>query len=137
MASVREMCERSGAVSHRAKLLWLLGAEALLWLGTRLAQAIFVERVGFSGPLIGPLVNLVILALLILPAVLVGMLCKQWQGAIALNVLAVVPAFLLSLAMPYVRPGPLGTGGLNFFVIIAGLGLLGWLLRFVRAEFAA
>jgi hypothetical protein len=26
---------------------------------------------------------------------------------------------------------------LTFFVIIAGLGLLGWLLRFVRAEFAA
>ncbi|HEY8323133.1 MAG TPA: hypothetical protein VIG77_01485 [Ktedonobacterales bacterium] len=126
-------------MSHRAKLLWLLGLEAVMWLAERLLLDNPRGPGGpeFSGPVLGPLVNLVILALLFLPAVLVGMLCRQWQAAIALNVLAVVPAFLLSLAMPYVRPGPLGTGGLNFFVIIAGLGLLGWLLRFVRAEFAA
>lgn len=35
------------------------------------------------------------------------------------------------------RPGSLLTDGLTFFAVIAGLGLLGWLLRFVRAEFAA
>jgi len=28
-------------------------------------------------------------------------------------------------------------GGLTLFVVVAALGLLGWLLRYVRAEFAA
>jgi hypothetical protein len=123
-------------VSRRTKLIALLCAEGVLWLAAMVMQTGNFGHVGVSSPLLGPLLNLVTLALLFVPAVLVGALCRQWQGAVALNPLAIVPAFALSLVLPFGRFA-YGLGGLTLFVVVAALGLLGWLLRYVRAEFAA
>ncbi|MGH2505135.1 MAG: hypothetical protein ACRDID_21710, partial [Ktedonobacterales bacterium] len=68
-----------------------------------------------SGPLLGTLVNLVILALLYLPAILIGMLCRQWQGAVALNVAAIIPGFLIYL---------IAFGGRGFGYGLNGLGIV-------------
>ena len=122
-------------MSRRTKLIALLCAEGVLWLAVMLLQTGEFGHVGASGPLLGPLLNLVFLALLFIPAVAVGALCRQWQSAIALNPLAIIPAFAVSLVLPF-RPA-YSLGGLTLFVVVAALGLLGWLLRYVRAEFAA
>lgn len=123
-------------MSRRTKLIALLSIEGLLWLAVQVIPMNQFGNVAFSGPVLGPLVNLVIVALLFAPAVLVGALCRQWQGAVALNPLAIIPAAAVSLLVPYTRTA-YGLGGLTLFIVIAALGLLGWLLRFVRAEFAA
>lgn len=123
-------------MSHRTKLIALLCAEGLLWLAVMVLQEGLLGHAGVSGPLLAPLANLVTLALLFIPAVLVGALCRQWQSAVALNPLVILPAFAVSLVLPFGRFA-YGLGGLTLFVVVAGLGLLGWLLRYVRAEFAA
>ena len=123
-------------MSRRTKLIALLCAEGVLWLAVMLLQTGEFGHVGASGPLLGPLLNLVFLALLFIPAVAVGALCRQWQSAIALNPLAIIPAFAVSLVLPFSRFA-YGLGGLTLFEVVAALGLLGWLLRYVRAEFAA
>ena len=123
-------------MSRRTTLIALLCAEGLLWLGVMLMQSGNFGHVYLSGPLLAPLLNLVTLALLFIPAVLVGALCRQWQSAVALNPLVILPAFAVSLVLPFGRFA-YGLGGLTLFVVVAGLGLLGWLLRYVRAEFAA
>ncbi|HEX5572119.1 MAG TPA: hypothetical protein VFX31_12060, partial [Ktedonobacterales bacterium] len=110
--------------------------EGLLWLAVWVIPMSQFGIFAFSGPILGQLANLVTLALLFVPALLVGMLCRQWQGAVALNPLAIIPAVAASLFAPYTRAS-YGLGGLTLFVVVAALGLLGWLLRYVRAEFAA
>ncbi len=65
----------------------------------------------------------------------IGALCRQWQAALALYAIALAPAFVLGLiAGPYASA--FGASGFSVFGIVAALGLLGWLLRFVRFEFA-
>ncbi len=123
-------------MSRRTTLIALLCAEGLLWLGVMVMQSGNFGHVYLSGPLLAPLLHLVTLALLFIPAVLVGALCRQWQSAVALNRLVILPAFAVSLVLPFGRFA-YGLGGLTLFVVVAGLGLLGWLLRYVRAEFAA
>jgi hypothetical protein len=77
-------------------------------------------------------VSIAVLAL----ALIVGMLSRGWQGAIALNLIASAPTVIV-MAL-FGRSGPnLDTMLLSLVAPLAALGWFGWLLRFVRAEFAA
>ncbi len=124
-------------MSQRVKLIALICAEALVWL-TSIALRTFPDgHIELGASALIPIFNLVSLALLFLPAILIGMVSRQWQAAIALNVLAMLPAVALATVAPAYQRPPFGLQGFTLFTAIAALGLFGWLLRFVRAEFSA
>jgi hypothetical protein len=130
--------ERIAAVSRRDRLIGLLVLEALLLLFFMAQLAapgstatVFVT---LSGARIFPLVLLLTIAVCALP-IIIGALSHRWQGAIALNVIASLPALVLSIF-----GSGLQTPSVNVLILpatLAALGWFGWLLRFVRAEFSA
>ena len=124
-------------MSRRVKLIALICIEALAWFASIALRTFSGGHIELgTSPLI-PVFQLVSLALLFLPAILIGMASRQWQAAIALNVVAILPAVALDTVTPsYLRP-PFGLQGFTLFAVIAALGLFGWLLRFARAEFSA
>ena len=106
--------------------------------GCQCHSGIPVGRVYFQNGFVAAIFELVSLALLFLPAILIGLVSRQWQGAIALNVVAILPAIALAMVAPsYQRYPAFGVQGFTLVVAIAALGFFGWLLRFVRAEFSA
>lgn len=125
-------------MSRRDKLIGLMCVEALVWLATSLMSLGPAGqphiRVMIQAPLLALLVTLVQAALLFAPAVWIGALSRQWQGAVALNLIAIAPAFALTSIVGVGGFG--GYGSLSTFGIVAALGFAGWLLRFVRVEFA-
>ncbi|HZC05331.1 MAG TPA: hypothetical protein VE338_06795 [Ktedonobacterales bacterium] len=126
-------------MSRRDKLIGLMCVEALVWLATSVMQMYPESQPRFAityggAAIIGMMFAVIQVALLFAPAVLIGTLSRQWQGSIALNMLAIAPAFALAVAgQPYAQR----FGGLPLaaFAVVAALGFLGWLLRFVRLEF--
>lgn len=125
-------------MSRRDKVIALLCIEALVWLGVGAIQTFSGAHIALENGVVVAIFGLVSLALLFLPAILIGMLSRQWQAAIALNVIAILPAVALAaVASPYQRFPAFGMQGFTFVGAIAALGFFGWLLRFVRAEFSA
>lgn len=125
-------------MSRRDKLIGLMCVEALVWLA---ASLVSLEPAGqpditvmVRTPLVGLIFALALIALRFAPAVWIGALSRQWQGAIALNLIAIAPAFALATA--WGGAIAFGASGLAVFGVAAALGFLGWLLRFVRLEFA-
>lgn len=125
-------------MSRRDKLIGLMCVEALVWLAASLMSIYPAGQmhvtVTVQAPQVGLIFGLAQIALRFAPAVWIGALSRQWQGAIGLNLIAIAPAF--ALANAWGGSSAFGAGGLSVFGIAAVLGLLGWLLRFVRAEFA-
>lgn len=70
-------------------------------------------------------------------AIVVGALSRRWQGAIALNLIALLPAFLVIMFVSSATGSNLGSALFLFAEPLAALGWTGWLLRFVRAELTA
>lgn len=68
--------------------------------------------------------------------VVVGALCRAWQGAIALAMLAALPTVIQVLLRAHANP----LAYLDMLAVMAPLvvmGLLGWLLRYASAEISA
>ena len=68
--------------------------------------------------------------------VVVGALCRAWQGAIALAMLAALPTAIQVILRTHANP----LGYLDILAVMAPLvtmGLLGWLLRYASAEISA
>ena len=68
-------------------------------------------------------------------SIVIGAISRGWQGAITLNLIASLPAALLALVVFHASSNG-GIGTLYLLAPLAALGWFGWLLRFVRAEFA-
>lgn len=130
-------------MNRRGWLTALVFFEALLYVALEGARSVAGgARLDFSQDTTFPTVLIPIVAFftpLILPAV-IGSLCAQWQAAIALNILAVVPGaliFALSITLSSsalavnVASAPLST-----LIVVGLMGSLGWLFRFIRREFA-
>ena len=124
-------------MSRRDQLIGLMALEALLWMFFIMQSApgptstIFVTLFGAS---IFPLGLLLLVAVCALP-IIIGALSHRWQGAIALNLIASLPALVFSF--PGFSPQMFGANSLYILAPLAALGFFGWLLRFVRVEFSA
>jgi hypothetical protein len=67
---------------------------------------------------------------------MVGALCRAWQGAIALAMLAALPTVIPDVLRFHAAP----VTNMNSIYLMAPLvvmGLLGWLLRYASAEISA
>lgn len=123
---------------RRAWLISLVVAEALLWAVASgfpffRFTSLSLFYVAVAGTILPLVVVLNIVALSI--PVLIGALSRTWQSAVALNVIASLLTVILTLVVVHNN---------GIFSLIEGataplaaLGWFGWLLRFVRAEFAA
>ena len=121
-------------MSHRDRLIALTVVVALLWLFATALQPTsgpaVMFWVGDGVILLTPLVGLIAYAL----AALIGALSRRWQSAVALNLLAGLPALAL-VALTTVRLS-FGLPTLDIMAPLAALGWLGWLLRSLRVEFS-
>jgi hypothetical protein len=122
---------------RRVKLIALICIEALAWFASIALQTFPGGHIELGTSALIPVFQLVSLALLFLPAVLIGMASRQWQAALTLNMIVILPAVALGAVTPAYQRPPFGLQGFTLFAVIAALGLFGWLLRFARAEFGA
>lgn len=121
-------------MTRRTILIALVVVEAILALliyRAPLSSGYFVAVGGSPTSLIS-LANILMLAL----GVVVGALCRAWQGAIALAMLAALPTVVQVLLRAHANP----LAYLDMLAVMAPLvvmGLLGWLLRYASAEISA
>jgi hypothetical protein len=128
--------ERSTALLRRAWLILLMSVEALFWLATVGTPAGRFDPRPYAvtpGAVQWMLVVLQV-ALMVAPAIVIGALSRTWQGAVALNLIASLPAVLL-VGLWRANPYNMEASMLGLMAPLAAFGLFGWLLRFVRAEF--
>jgi hypothetical protein len=117
-------------MSRRGWLIALAIIEAVFWLSIEVmpVQRMFWITLGGSA---FPLPRL-LEALAFVGAVIIGALCRSWQGAIAVMWLASTPTLAFTILQEPTSP----VNSFYLLAFLAALGLFGWLLRFVRAEFA-
>ena len=125
---------RSIRLGRRTLLIILVVVEAILTLLNYSAftnPQISIVLGGAPAPALA-LIAIITLAL----GVVVGALCRRWQGAVALAMLAALPTVARDILM-FPRE-PLASA--NIIALMAPLvivGLLGWLLRYASAELDA
>lgn len=123
-------------MARRGWLIMLMIVEALLWCAANGLS--FVRITHIFDPLTErstPVFMLSFIGTLAL-SIVIGAISRGWQGAIALNLIASLPAALLAVVVFHASSNG-GIGTLYLLAPLAALGWFGWLLRFVRAEFAA
>lgn len=124
-------------MGRRDRLIGLIVVEALLWMFMMSQSAASGPDSTISATLFGvrifPLGLALLIAVCALP-IIIGALSRSWQGAIALNLIASLPA-LVFYVLGFSSQG-FGAELLYILTPLAALGWFGWLLRFVRAEFS-
>lgn len=121
-------------MSRRLFLIALVVIEAILALvifRASFSPGYFIALGGSKTSLIA-IVDILMLTI----GVVVGALCRAWQGAIALAMLASLPTAIQEVFMT--RPGT--TTNMDIVYLMApfiAMSLLGWLLRYASAEINA
>lgn len=121
-------------MTRRTILIALVVVEAILALliyRAPLSSGYFVAVGGSPTSLIS-LANILMLAL----GVVVGALCRAWQGAIALAMLASLPT-VIQVSVGFHGGGVANVNIIALMAPLVAVGLLGWLLRYASAEISA
>lgn len=121
-------------MSRKVTLIALVVIEAILALlifRASFSPGFFIALGGSKTPLVA-IADILMLTI----GVVVGALCRAWQGSIALAMLASVPTAIQEVFMTGARAAT--NGEIVYLMVpLIVVSLLGWLLRYASAEISA